>query len=115
LRRLLKWIIGLPVALFAIAFAVANRKPVTLSFDPMSQDAPFASMVMPLWLLFFIGTIVGVLVGWLGCWMAQGKWRKRAREQEAEVKRLLTERDRAARDTVDEPETALIPMGTGWT
>jgi hypothetical protein len=74
-----------------IAFAVANRRWVTLSLDPFSQDAPFASIDMPLWLLLFIGGFIGLLVGWFGSWLAQGKWRKAARDARAEVGQLQQE------------------------
>jgi hypothetical protein len=114
LRRFLKWLIGVPVLVLAIGFAVANRKFVSISFDPFSQDAPFASIPMPLWGLFFVGMITGVLMGWVGCWLAQGKWRKRAREQDATIRKLSAERDNL-KSATPSTETEIVPMGTGWT
>jgi Lipopolysaccharide assembly protein A domain len=115
LKRILRWIIGVPLLVAAIAFAVANRKIINISFDPFSQDDPFASMPLPIWLLFFIGMIAGVLVGWFGCWLAQGKWRKRSREQDIIIKKLTAERDALTSSTTPSNETELVPMGTGWT
>jgi hypothetical protein len=114
LRRILRWLVGLPLVIVTILFAIANRRWIEVSLDPTSQDNPFASIPMPLWFLFFLGIALGVLVGWIGCWWAQGKWRRRAREQEAEVRRLTAERDNLKSAQV-EPETAIVPMGTGWT
>jgi uncharacterized integral membrane protein len=90
-RRFFRWLVGAPIAIIVIAFAVANRRWVTLSLDPFSQDAPFAAIDMPLWLLLFVGGFIGILVGWFGSWLAQGKWRKAARDSKAEVALLQKE------------------------
>ncbi len=86
LRRILRWAVGLPIALVVISFAVANRQWITVSFDPFSRDAPFAAMDVPLWVLFFCGVFFGLIAGWIACWMAQGKWRRSAREARRELK-----------------------------
>jgi uncharacterized integral membrane protein len=91
LRRILRWAVGLPIVILVIVFAVANRRWVTLSFDPFTQDAPRIAMDMPLWLLFFIGIFVGIMLGWIGSWLAQGKHRKAAREARAEISKLQVE------------------------
>ena len=91
MRRFFRWLVGAPIAIIVIAFAVANRRWVTLSLDPFSQDAPFAAIDMPLWLLLFVGGFIGLLVGWFGSWLAQGKWRKAARDSKAEVALLQRE------------------------
>ena len=46
---------------------------------------------MPLWLLLFVGGFFGLLVGWFGSWLAQGKWRKAARNSRSEVAQLQRE------------------------
>lgn len=74
-----------------IGFAIANRRWITLSLDPFSQEAPSIAIDLPLWLLFFLGTFLGLLVGWAACWWAQGKWRKAARDSKAEVTLLQRE------------------------
>jgi hypothetical protein len=118
LGRVLRWLIGLPIAIIVIAFAVANRQMVSLSFDPLSQPGnAVASLNVPLWLLFFLGTFLGILLGWIGCWRAQGKWRKRARDQEMEIRKLSDERDalKAGKSATDmNDENALVPMNPGW-
>jgi len=77
--RVLSWIIGLPAALVLIAFAVANRHVVEVSFDPLSQQDPWASLAVPLWAVLFFGIFCGLVVGWIGAWLKQGKWRRAAR------------------------------------
>ncbi len=114
MQRILRWVIGLPIALFVIAFAVANRQNVTLSLDPLSRGDSTASLSLPLWLLFFVGIAVGAVIGWVGSWLAQGKYRKRAREAQADIARLQAERDALLKTREPEPQTNVIPVGTGW-
>jgi uncharacterized integral membrane protein len=111
LRRILRWAVGLPIVVLVVAFAVANRKWVTLSFNPFTQDVP--SIDLPLWILFFLGIFVGAVVGWLGSWMAQGKHRKAARDARSEVSKLQVELAdlRKPRDTSREHE--LVPFNGG--
>lgn len=89
MRRILNWAIWLPIVVLVMAFAVANRKWVTLSFNPFTQDMP--SIDLPLWILFFLGIFVGAVVGWIGAWIAQGKHRKAARDARSEVSKLQVE------------------------
>jgi uncharacterized integral membrane protein len=91
LQRILRWVVGLPIVILVVSFAIANRRWTTLSFDPFTQDAPRVSMDLPLWLLFFIGIFVGLIVGWIGAWLAQGKHRKAAREARREAQALQSE------------------------
>ena len=98
-KRIVNWFVGLPVAIVAIAFAVANREWIRVSFDPFSRDEPYASMSMPLWALFFCGIFVGIIAGWIAAWLAQGKHRKAAREARIELARTQQEHERFKRDT----------------
>jgi uncharacterized integral membrane protein len=115
LRRILRWIIGLPIAIFVVGFAIANRRWVTLSFDPFTQSDPSVSVDLPLWILFFVGILVGLIVGWIGAWWAQGKHRKAARESRHEVGRLQTELSEVRKATPQE-QTAqdVVPFNGGF-
>ncbi len=88
LRRIVAAIILIPLAIIIIAFAVANRHFVTVSFDPFSGDEPVASVRLPLYALVIILLIVGVLIGGFASWLRQGKWRGSARRSERELKDL---------------------------
>ena len=92
--RLLSWIIGLPVAVVLILFAVANRHWVTVSFDPLSQQDPWAVLSVPLWTVLFFGIFCGLVAGWIGAWLKQAKWRRAARQTRRD---LASERSDAAR------------------
>ncbi len=93
-RRIINWVVGLPIAVIVIAFCVANRQWIEISFDPFSRQSPFATMFMPLWALFFIGIFFGMIAGWIACWFAQSKWRKAAREARVDLARAQEEAQR---------------------
>ena len=88
LRRIVAAIVLVPLTVVIIAFAVANRQIVTVSFDPFSAGEPAASVTLPLFVLVILLLIVGVLIGGLASWLRQGKWRQTARRFERELHHL---------------------------
>lgn len=78
--KFIGWVLGLPLALVLIGFAVANRTFVKVSLDPVSTQNPWFAMDLPIWSLLFAGIFIGLLIGWIAAWLGQGKWRKAARE-----------------------------------
>jgi uncharacterized integral membrane protein len=98
LKRIFNWVIGLPIAIIVVAFAVANRQWITVSFDPFSSDAPFAAIDVPLWALFFCGIFIGLIAGWIAAWFTQGKWRRAARQARIELMRAQNEKARMAQE-----------------
>jgi hypothetical protein len=96
LSRILRWIIGIPLAVLAIGFAVANRQWVTISLDPFSRESPLAAIDLPLWTIFFVGAFFGLLAGWVAAWVAQGKWRRATRQARIELLRSQNEMRRLA-------------------
>jgi hypothetical protein len=90
-RRVINWAIGLPIAVVVVAFCVANRQWVEVSFDPFSRESPLATMFMPLWALFFIGIFFGMIAGWIACWLGQGKWRRAAKEARIDLRHAQDE------------------------
>jgi uncharacterized integral membrane protein len=53
LRRIVSTLIVVPLAVILIAFAVANRQSVTVSFDPFSSTSPAYVAALPLFALIF--------------------------------------------------------------
>ena len=82
-KRIMSWLVGAPVAVLLICFAVANRHWITVSFDPVSKDNPWLAISMPAFLLLFAGIFIGLIVGGVVTWLRQGKWRKQARLAQA--------------------------------
>ena len=90
-RKIVTAVIVVPLAVIIIAFAVANRQAVTVSFDPFSTTAPAYSATLPLFVLIFVLVILGVIVGGMAAWLRQGKWRRLARRLEGDVRDLHAE------------------------
>lgn len=114
LRRILRWVIGLPVVVLVVAFAIANRRWVTLSLDPFSQEAPKLAMDMPLWLLYFFGVLVGMFLGWIAAWLAHAKHRRAARELRAEAARMQAELAELRRQRPEGTRQDVAPFEGGF-
>ncbi|MGH6683397.1 MAG: LapA family protein [Pseudolabrys sp.] len=116
-RKIITAIIIVPLAMVLVAFAVANRQMVTLSFDPFSSASPAYAATLPLFLIILAVLILGVLIGGFAAWIRQGKWRRNARRLEGEVRALHVELDRkSAQDAYrghplspDAPRLPVIP------
>ena len=93
LRKIVTAIIVVPLAVVIIAFAVANRQTVTVSFDPFSTTSPAYAATLPLFAVLFAVLILGVLVGGIATWLGQGKWRRSARKLDADLRAVQQELD----------------------
>ncbi len=91
LRKIVAALVLATLAILLIAFAVANRASVTLSFDPFNAAAPAASVTLPLFALIIIVLILGVVIGGSASWLRHGRWRRTARRLERDVGRLREE------------------------
>lgn len=98
LKGIFNWLVGLPIAVAGIGFAVANREWVTVSFDPINRAQPFATVSMPLWALFFCGVLLGILVGWFVAWRGNARHRRATREAKIELIRTQQAHEREKRD-----------------
>ena len=106
LRKIVAAIILVPLAIIIIAFAVANRQAVTVSFDPFSAQQPAATVTLPLFALVILLLIIGVLIGGLAVWLRQGRWRQAARRLERELQHL---RGKVAALEGAEAEPTVVP------
>lgn len=113
-RKIVTVILVAPLAAVIIAFAVANRQLVTVSFDPFSTANPAYAATLPLFVLIFVLVIFGVVVGGAAAWLRQSKWRRAARQAEAEVRALHQElaalRARLADTPPLAPDPAPLPV-----
>lgn len=91
MKSFFKALVLVPIALAIVLFAVANRAPVRVSFDPISRDAPLFAFDVPLFAVVLAALAVGVLIGGLAAWLAQGKHRKAARRNRREAEVLRSE------------------------
>ena len=94
--RVLAWAIAAAVALVVIAFAVANRGPVSISVEPF----PYR-LDIPIWALAVGALVVGFLTGAVVRWLLDHKLRRSARRGRRRARALEQELARA-REKLDE-------------
>lgn len=110
MKSFFKALVLIPIALLIVLFSVANRAPVRVSFDPISRDLPTLTYDVPLFAIVLGALALGVLLGGLASWLAQGKHRKAARYSRREVEALRSEAQ-ALRTAV--PDAALPALTNG--
>jgi uncharacterized integral membrane protein len=118
-RKIVTAIIVVPLVAIIVAFAVANRQAVTVSFDPFSATSPAYAATLPLFAIIFAVLILGVLIGGISAWIGQRKWRRAARRLDSEVRALHDEMDTIRRrfgtseQVVARQEPAPLPVLPG--
>lgn len=85
--RIITWIIGLPVAALATAFAVANRQVIDVDLWPLPMTVSLGLYLAVLGALA-LGLITGLLMGWLS---SSSKKSARAKVAQAKVQDLQSE------------------------
>jgi uncharacterized integral membrane protein len=112
LRKILTAIVVVPLLVIIVAFAVANRQAVTVSFDPFSSAQPAYTVTLPLFVIIFVFLILGVFVGGVAAWLRQGAWRRSARRLDSELRALHGEMDsmraKFAGGSAPEPKPPLV-------
>lgn len=111
LKRIVRWVVLLPVALVGILLSVGNRAPVTLSLDPFSREAPALAFSLPLYIVVLGAMAIGVILGGVAVWWKQGNHRKRARQAEAELSVSRTETARLRQELAKNAPPATSPTG----
>ncbi len=106
MRRFLILFVLLPLAVVAAALSVANRAGVVLSLDPFGGAEPRWSVALPLFILLFATLAVGIVIGGVATWFGQGKWRRAARAERANVARLRQDVDRLRERVTSAPALA---------
>jgi uncharacterized integral membrane protein len=87
--KVAKFFILALVAIVLLAFALANRQSVSVSFDPFaSGGTPAFAIPAPMFVVLLLTLIVGVIVGGAAVWFNQGRFRRAARQSRAEADRL---------------------------
>jgi len=109
IRKIVSFLILVPLALVLVALSVANKESVTVSFDPFSAGSPAFALPAPLYLIAFVLLIAGVIVGGSAAWIVQSKWRRAARRAEAELRGARDEIDRLRRDAAARAPLPLRP------
>lgn len=96
--KLIRWLIGLPLAVVAIIFAVANRDMVTVELWPFPWTA-----TLPLYLLSLGTLAVGIVIGALFAWASgshkRAQTRREKKGQERKIRTLERENQGLKQET----------------
>lgn len=98
LKKIFNVIILLPLALIVVALAVANRHVVRLVLDPISPEVPLFALEAPFFMFLFGALLMGVLLGGMGMWFGQRKWRAAAQRRSLEAHEWRREAERLGRE-----------------
>jgi len=80
MARILRLVLGLVAVIIIMAFAIANRTPVGVSFAPLPIE-----IELPLYGVFLIGLVLGVLIGGIGVWLGSFGQRREAKRMRNKV------------------------------
>jgi uncharacterized integral membrane protein len=102
IKRIVGWIVLVPLCAVLVIFALANRHAVPVRFDPISADSPFLpGAEVPLFVVIYCMLLAGIVLGGFAMWFAQGRNRRERRQFKREAERLARalEADKRARAT----------------
>ena len=86
---LMKWLIGVPLVVLAIAFAVANGESVSFTWSPIHDPVNW-----PLYALVLAALMIGFIIGSFMTWIAGHAQRKERRTLAKDNKKLQGEVDK---------------------
>jgi uncharacterized integral membrane protein len=92
MRKFLRTVLLVLLGVIIVDFSLANRHFVTVSFDPLaSGDSVFDLPPQRLFVVIIVALILGVLVGGSATWFRQRRWRRAARQHEADAREMRTQ------------------------
>lgn len=111
MRRLLFWVVLVPLGALIVLFAVANRANVLVSLDPFSGENSALAFSAPLFLVMFACVIIGVVIGGIASLAHRYRMWRAVRRAEEETARHKTgaESERRAREAMQPEYTPLSP------
>lgn len=94
MKKLVNLLFVVPLAIVLIVLSVANRQSVTLAFNPFQPADSVLSLTAPFFVFLFLAVALGIVIGSAATWLAQGKYRKRARSEARSAIKWQSEADR---------------------
>src|SRR5579864_1169189 len=86
MRKFLNAAVLIPLGVILVVFAVVNRHFVRVSFDPFNSNDAALGFDAPLFVLIIAVAILGVVAGGTATWFGQRRWRRAARQHEADAR-----------------------------
>jgi Tfp pilus assembly protein FimT len=62
-----------------------------VSFDPFNSTTPAVAVTLPLFVVIIAVAIIGVAAGGMATWFRQRRWRRAARQHEADARQARTQ------------------------
>ena len=92
-KKIVGWLVLVPLCVLLIAFALANRHFVPVNFNPfVPVDAVAApGYGVPLFVVLYVVLLIGVLLGGIATWFAQAHHRSGERHWRRESQALQSE------------------------
>jgi len=93
LNKIVGWLVLVPLCLGLVAFALANRQLVPVYFNPFAAHAPVepGAAGIPLFIILYVVLLIGVMLGGVATWFAQGHHRRREKHWRREAQQLSQE------------------------
>src|SRR5579859_2295752 len=91
MRKFLNAVVLIPLGVIFVVFAVANRHMVTVSLDPFNSSDPALGFSLPLFVVIIAVAILGVVAGGSATWFSQRRWRRAARQHEADAREVRSQ------------------------
>lgn len=107
-KRIIGWLVLVPLCAIIFIFALANRHMVSVNFNPLvavANDMP--GFGIPLFLIVYAALFLGIALGGIAVWWTQGAHRCAEKRLAKENARLKAELDTARRTPARDPDPAL--------
>lgn len=117
MRKFFSTLFATLLGLIFVIFAVANRHFVNVSFNPFDSEDSSLSLAMPLFALIIAVSILGVVAGSCATWFGQRRWRRAARQHEADARAARAQLAEMRADALagrGEPQRFALPALTGF-
>jgi uncharacterized protein HemY len=113
MRRLLFWVVLVPLGALIVLFAVANRTPVVVSLDPFSGENSALAFSVPLFIVMIGCIIIGIAIGGIVSLSHRYRMWRAVRHAEAEAARHKAdaENERRLRAAVETPAPQFPELG----
>lgn len=92
-NKIVGWLVLVPICAVLVVFALANRQLVNVNINPFAAppDGDAAGYGVPFFVVFYAVLLIGVLLGGIASWFAQGLHRRSERHWRREAQQLAQE------------------------
>src|SRR6476660_6101508 len=111
MRKFFTALVVIPLGIFFVIFAVANRHLVTFSVDPFNSATPTVAVTLPLFVVIIAVAVLGVIAGGMATWFRQGRFRRAARQHEADARQTRSQLADLRAQTAREQRYPALPQG----